>query len=564
MRTKITATHERVDDRPALIVHLKRRRSAACLDKPVPPKGHWQGVRLGGTTVVWLACILSEGDHRLSHVAPGGKEHRRPLSRGIGHQVKPRDLTDERLATVLDSLSVADHGAAFARALHQAVLRVSDVPGRVVRVETTTAAADVTPDGRCQLGHSQEHRPDLPPVKIAMAVRDPLGWPWTTTVVAGPTADAPRSLPESATVRQIARTTGLTSVGDCTMAALGTRAESVAHQDADVCPLSATQRPEAARDRVRAPVLRHALEPREIRLPHADGACDETDDPVASGLASTIEISAPEQSGPSQTWHERRWVVRSLACATSHEQTLRQRVTRAIAAINALDERQQGNQRWPDEAAASQAAATSMAHHRAAGLVHASVTTEGHAPVKRRDGTRPATTVPSERGRVCAASEEATLAQTVRRLGWRVEATQHPAAALSLAQGVAAYRRASLIEHGFGRLKGRALSLTPLCLQDAHRGVALVGLLRIAWRVVVWMPCVVRHPLQHAGATRKGLYPGQPGRSTAQPTTERMWWALRGVTRSRLTIDGTLLSQLTPLTPVHKRLLARMEVPLES
>ncbi len=183
---------------------------AACLDKPVPPKGHWQGVRLGGTTVVWLACILSEGDHRLSHVEPGGKEQRRPRSRGIGHQVKPRDLTDERLATVLDSLSVAAHGAAFARALHPAVLRVSDVPGRVGRVETTTAAADVTPDGRCQLGHSQDHRPDLPPVKIAMAVRDPLGWPWTTTVVAGPTADAPRSLPESATVRQIARTTGLT------------------------------------------------------------------------------------------------------------------------------------------------------------------------------------------------------------------------------------------------------------------------------------------------------------------------------------------------------------------
>src|SRR6266567_6839542 len=124
MRTKITATHERVDDRPALIVHLKRMRVAACLDKPVPPKGHWQGVRLGGTTVVWLACILSEGDHRLSHVEPGGKEHRRTLSRCLGRQVKPRDLTDERLATILDSLSVADRWGAFEHALNQSVLRV--------------------------------------------------------------------------------------------------------------------------------------------------------------------------------------------------------------------------------------------------------------------------------------------------------------------------------------------------------------------------------------------------------------------------------------------------------
>jgi hypothetical protein len=47
-------------------------------------------------------------------------------------------------------------------------------------------------------------------VKIAMSVLAPLGWPLTTTVVAGQTADAPLSLPDIAKVRQIARTTGLT------------------------------------------------------------------------------------------------------------------------------------------------------------------------------------------------------------------------------------------------------------------------------------------------------------------------------------------------------------------
>ena len=135
---------------------------------------------------------------------------------------------------------------------------------------------------------------------------------------------------------------------------------------------------------------------------------------------------------------------------------------------------------------------------------------------------------------------------------------------MSLTQGVAAYRRAYLIEHGFGRLKGRALSLTPRFLQDAHRGVAVVCLLRIALRVLVLIPCVVRRHLQHAGATLKGLSPGQPGRSTAQPTTEMLLWALRGVTLSRITIDGRLLSHLTPLHTVHKRILALMEVSLES
>ena len=59
----------------------------------------------------------------------------------------------------------------------------------MVRLDTTTAAADVTPEGLFPLGHSKDHRPDLPQVQVSMVVLDPLGWPLTTTVVAGQTAD---------------------------------------------------------------------------------------------------------------------------------------------------------------------------------------------------------------------------------------------------------------------------------------------------------------------------------------------------------------------------------------
>ena len=156
------------------------------------------------------------------------------------------------------------------------------------------------------------------------------------------------------------------------------------------------------------------------------------------------------------------------------------------------------------------------------------------------------------------------LTQAVRRLGWRIYATNHPAESLSLEQGVAAYRSAYLIAQGFGRLKGRALSLRPLFLHDEHRVVGLICLLSIALRVLVLMQCVVRRHLQQTGPTLKGISPGQPGRQTAQPTTEMMLLALRGVTLSRLKIDGKLTYHLTPLNAVQKRILALMEVPLES
>jgi transposase len=468
------------------------------------------------------------------------------------------------LATILDYLCVAEHWVEFERELTQSVLRVYDLQARTVRVDTTTAAAYVTPEGMFQLGHSKDHRPDLPQVKIAMAVLDPLGLPLTTTVVAGNTADDPLYLPEIAKVRQIARITGLTYVGDCKMAAMGTRAEIVAHQDYYLCPLSAKQMPEAELDRVLEPVLRGALEPSAIRLPNADGALDETDAPVAVGFTYTVELSASDQSGQPYTWLERRLVVRSLAFAASQEKSLRQRVARAITEINALDERKQGKPLLADEAAAHQAAAAILAKHRVEGLVHVTVTTEVHEHVKRRYGTRPATTVRRERVRVRGASDEAPLAHAVRRLGWRVYATNHTAEQLSLAQGVAAYRSEYLIEQGFGRLKGRSLSLTPLFLRYDHRVVGLICLLSIALRVLVLMQFVVRRNLQQADATLKGIYPGQPGRQTAKPTTEMMLQAFRGVTLSRIKIDGKLHDYLTPLNDVQKRLLELMEVPPES
>ena len=135
---------------------------------------------------------------------------------------------------------------------------------------------------------------------------------------------------------------------------------------------------------------------------------------------------------------------------------------------------------------------------------------------------------------------------------------------MGLAPGVAAERRASLLDHGCGRLQGRAVSRTPRFVPDDQRVVGRLWLLRSARRVVVLLPCVVRRHLQQASAPLTGISPGQPGRQTAQPTTAMRLAAWRGVTWSRRKIDGKLPEHLTPLHAVHKRIRARMAVPLES
>jgi transposase len=356
---------------------------------------------------------------------------------------------------------------------------------------------------------------------------------------------------------------GLTYVGDCKMAAISTRAEIVAQQDYYLCPLSAKQMPEAELDRLLEPVFSGKAKPAEIRLPNADGQIDETEDAVAIGFEYTVEQSAADESGRLQRWQERRLVVRSLAFAEAQEKSLRQRVARACAEINALDERKKGKTPLPNETAAMAAAEAILVKHRVTGLIKVRVMTETQDRVKRAYGARPATTLRSERVRVSAARDEVAIEQTARRLGWRVYATNHTADELSLEQGVAAYRGEYVIEQGFGRLKGRSLSLTPLLLHFEHRIKGLIYLLTIGLRILVLIQFIVRRNLQKEGATLKGIYPGQAGRQTASPTTEMMLRAFRGLTLSRIIIDGKPHDHLTPLNKVQKRILELMELPLE-
>ena len=99
----------------------------------------------------------------------------------------------------------------------------------------------MTEDGLFQFGHSKDHRPDLPQVKVNLSVLDPLGMPVATQVVSGERADDPLYVPAIEQVRKSLAMSGLLYVGDSKMAAQATRASVQAHGDYYLCPLSKKQ-----------------------------------------------------------------------------------------------------------------------------------------------------------------------------------------------------------------------------------------------------------------------------------------------------------------------------------
>lgn len=128
---------------------------------------------------MWLTHILSQADHRLSHVQPWAQKRLHTLQSCIPQPIRPLDFSDDRLAAVLRALSADERWRAFEGDLNRQLLRVYDLHPKTVRVDTTTAKGyrAVTPEGLFQFGHSKDHRPDLPQVKVLLATLDPLGLP---------------------------------------------------------------------------------------------------------------------------------------------------------------------------------------------------------------------------------------------------------------------------------------------------------------------------------------------------------------------------------------------------
>jgi transposase len=560
MAEPLTIRSERVDDIPLLLAQLDRMGLQPLLDEHFPTHGNWVGLSLGWVTVLWLTHILSEADHRLNHVQPWAKPRLHTLRGATGQQVHPLDLSDDRLAAVLETLSDDARWPALEGAFTQQLLRVYDLQPERVRLDTTTASGywRVTEDGLFQFGHSKDHRPDLAQVKVMLSVLDPLGLPVATDVVPGQRADDPLYLPAIARVRESVGQRGLLYVGDCKMGALETRGCIQADDDCYLCPLSEIQLPPAVLERYLAPVATGDQPLTRITRLTAAG----TRQHLADGY-ERLEPLTTEVAGQAVGWTERRLVVRSRQLARAGERALRTRLAQARTAVTALNARGRGKRRFTELPALQAAVEAIVTRYRVQGLLAVQSTERVHTRPRRRYGSRPATVQVERDVHVQAVVDRQAMATAMGRLGWRVYATNAPAERLSLAQAVLAYRSQYLVESDMGRLKGHPLSLTPMYLQRDEHATGLIRLLSIGLRVLTLVEFVVRQRLATTGTVLAGVYPGNPKRATARPTTECLLKCFEGLSLTIIREGRRRRYHLTPLSAVQRRILRLLNFPVD-
>jgi len=552
---------ERIDDIPLLVAQQHRMGLPEIIDRVIEAHGNRQGLSIGWTVVGWLSFILSEADHRLSFVEPWATSRLSSLQNLLPGLEAASDFSVDRLGDVLRYLSDDVAWSQIEQQLGGHLVRAYQLPSEQVRLDSTSAAVyhDPAEGSLFAYGVSKDHRPDLAQFKVMLGALDPLGLPLATLIVGGNRADDSLYLPVWQQVRTVLNRTGLLYIGDSKMEALLTRATLAHEGDYYLTPLSLKGQ--------QAELLNQLLEPvwsKEQTLTDVVDPDGDEDQPRL--LAQGYETSRSQTAVVKEqvvTWSERVLVIYSPSWAQQGQQGLAKRLAHAEAKLRALTPPPgRGKHQWTELAPLQAEAEAILESHRVKGLLQVTYQRLESVRQRRKYKDRPAETEVKVRYELKISRQETAVAEAQRHLGWRLYVTNAPTTDLSLAQAVLAYRGSPQIEHDFSRLKGRPLGLRPVFLKREDHLQGLVRLLTLALMVLTLVEFVVRRNLVAQPEPLVGLYPGNPTRATARPTTERLLHAFQNVTLTLVQLPHQTIKHVTPLSPLQIRILTLLDLPI--
>jgi transposase len=564
-QSELVIITERVDDVALLIGQMVKMGLPEILDRHIPR--HWtqRGISWGWTAVIWLAYIVTEGDHRKVSVETYLKGMQHTLSHLTAQVIEPLDFSDDRLSHLLKHLSKPAYWHAIERDLNERSIEIYDMSQDVIRCDATTVSGDheVTDDGLVQFGHSKDD-PARPQIKVMMGSLDPLGMPLATDVLSGERADDGLYLPIMERIRIGLKPTGLLFVGDCKMSALDTRAYLARHQDYYLSPLPLTGATAEAMDTW---VTEGVTQGERGELERIVRANDRGHTVLAAeGYEFERTCEAPGDAMDAAAWHERVLVVRSPMHADQQAAGLEKRLCHAETTLAALTPpRGRGKRQITAEATLVEAIALVLKDYRVDGLL--SVTWEKQVEqttqyVGRGRGAvhREKRVVQKIRYHITRiARQEDKIAALRQRFGWKAFVTNAAQKRLSLQEAVLCYRNEYRVERIFHRLKSR-VHIAPLFVKLNDQIEGLTYLLTLGVRVLTVMEFVLRRSLQTDQTALPGLHPENKRKMTDKPTAERILKAFSDVSLTIIknAAGEDILRRLTPLSAVQEDIVQRL------
>lgn len=567
---EITINVERLDDMPLLYGFIKKMGIQLAIDTVIKPHGNWEGLSMGWVVAIWLIHITSVYNHRMDLVQGWVGQHLVSLRQLTDQEVTALDFTDDRLAICLRELHLTKHWRQIESILGNRLIRVYKLEVESVRFDATTAGVyhDPQQSGLFQVGKNKQGEYETQ-FKLMLASLDPLGLLLAIDVAAGNRADDPLYVPCYRRVKEMLAKNGLLIVGDSKMSAFNTRTAIVAGKDNYLTPLPYDKSEPGLLDELLSqfqaserPTCGWALT--TIYLPGdlpEDGSEPDPKLAIAEGFEVSREHSV--MVGKKEvSWDERCLLVRSFSYQQTMQDGLARRLDKAEAALRQLTPaRGRGKRQIEDEKSLQGAIARIEKQYKVAGLFQVTCTQEVQERHIRRHKDKPARTERKIRFQLQVQRNQEAIEQAMFNAGWRIYLTNAPQERLSLSQAVLAYRDQYIEENIFRRLKGKMLSITPLYVQRDDHAQGLFHLLSLAARLLALGDYTARQSLAQQNEELNGIYPGNPKRSTATPTMERMLAVFDNINLSMIHLAGQTIYQVTPLTPTQERILSLLGLP---
>jgi len=128
MEKKVRVITERIDDIVLLLNVMMQMGLPQILNQHLPRHWKQQGLDWGWVASIWLAYILSEGDHRKVMVREWVNQRRYMLEQVCGIEIRDTDFSDDRLAIVLRLLSEQQTWQSIEKTLTQDPVRIYALP----------------------------------------------------------------------------------------------------------------------------------------------------------------------------------------------------------------------------------------------------------------------------------------------------------------------------------------------------------------------------------------------------------------------------------------------------
>ncbi len=530
--------NERIDDVPLILGICEKMSIKKNIESSIKTHKNQEGLSNGEIVMGWIGYILSEGDHRKSHVSSWAEGKKKCLEGFYGKEVKGGEFSDERLTGILSQLSEDGKWEKIEKDLWEGTVEVMRMGKssekregeREVWLDATSASCyhERNDEGLLQYsGNPKDGRRDLPQIKMMISVDKKSRNTIATDIVAGNKNDDILYLPNIKRVRKIvpeAGQRGLLYSGDSKMSSLSIRLDIAKNNECYLCPLQMNTK---GKKKDLSDGIEQAI----------NGKVDLTKIYKEKGgnkeqIGHGFEYEKEQEVGKGKAkfkWKERLQVIFSQAYFKGEKEKLDRKIEKGIKEIKQIKGKQvflskeEESRKYVEEKVEKIKAKYSLENLLKVSYQTHAKEREYERTEKRKGKTREGkytlTKIRVLPEKIEVNSKE--LKDLYDKMGWRLYVTNAPSDRLSLQDAYNHYRGSQfIVENSFHILKDKPIGLTPIFVWKDDQIKGLMRLLTLCLKISSIISSKLRLSLEEEETSLQEIYPSQPKKKTSSPMTK--------------------------------------------